>query len=765
MRRSDIGFSLLEIVVSVFVLAVMISVGALTFQSTVTRERSKGLAHTLAAELRAARATALQSERFVAVCLPNDGSDNPFSRSFSIRAGYDRGDLVRTVNFDDDLSAAVYSGRWPGDNLETFSELPSWLDNADDEYRLVFRPDGTALSEDMAEKDGKYHFVVASQMEASGTTLTAVTSPTTIWVSKAGTIGVLESALPSGKLPTSGQVPLAAKLSPPRPRDDSSTPIISSVDFLPLKVEELEDVGLGQTAVQIHPQQKLQGMGQNGIEYGLTTFRLRAKDADGGPLRFQVEVEASEGEPGNFSFQESVSALGPTTGGQMDFVQTDSGDWVWESVISWRPPPGAVMGTVYDFSIKVEDPKGHFVEAESGGDLLPRISLLKPESIVYETDDQQLTMTNLDGTSHRKLTTQEEDESEPFFSSDGTRLYSFYKSPEELAMITRNADGTNRKRLRNFPRSYFRKLTFDPFKNYAAYLTGSAETVRVEFQREESKQVTIDIEDPDTGETTTETVTVYYLVDDFKDIQINKLEVMHLNSGKKVTISDHAEADFKWYGTPRFGLAYTENDIYDADDKVAATPQDPRAVTAGVAENLPSYIPSPGYEQKRQQVVIRGYPPKPEAKDLPALSEGHQSEVFNLARPQFYLEMKTKPPCLTFHDSSGTLGSKVLVDPQVKSPSWSSDGRSVLYARESGNTVNICQQTVLNESLDGLEMTREEVLFSGTGVSQPLLSSGGEYAFFLKDGDILRIDFRSSREPTNLTKNLQRRVLSYVVSP
>ena len=127
--------------------------------------------------------------------------------------------------------------------------------------------------------------------------------------------------------------------------------------------------------------------------------------------------------------------------------------------------------------------------------------------------------------------------------------------------------------------------------------------------------------------------------------------------------------------------------------------------------------------------------------------------------------MKTKPPCLTFHDSSGTLGSKVLVDPQVKSPSWSSDGRSVLYARESGNTVNICQQTVLNESLDGLEMTREEVLFSGTGVSQPLLSSGGEYAFFLKDGDILRIDFRSSREPTNLTKNLQRRVLSYVVSP
>jgi hypothetical protein len=756
----------LEIVVAIFVLAVMVSVGALTFQSTVTRERSKGLAHTLAAELRAARATALQSEKFVAVCLPNDGSSNPFSRSFAVRAGYDRGDLVRTVNFDDDLSATVFTGRWAGDTLETFRELPSWLDDAEDEYRLVFRPDGTALSEDLAQKDGKYQFVVSSSMEASGEKLTAATSPTTIWVSKAGTVGVMESTLPAGELPKTGRVPTAARLSPASTNNENKDPVVTAVDFLPIEVEDLEDVGLGQTAVQIHPQQKLQGMGQNGIEYGLTTFRFRAKDADGGPLRFQVEVESSVGEAGNFSFQESASALGPTTGGQMDFVQTESGDWVWESVISWRPPPGARMGTVYDFTLKVEDPQGNLVETESGGDLIPRMALLRPENIVYETDDKQLTMTNLDGTSHRKLTLTEVDEFDPFFSSDGTRLYSFYDSPTELAIITRNADGTNRKRLRSFPHSYFRKLTFDPFKNYAAYLTGSSETFDVEYQEEKSRQVVIEIDDPaNPGEKIQKTVTVYYLVDGSSPISINKLEVMHLNSGKKVTVSDHAEENFKWYGTPRFGLAYTENDIYDDDDRVAASAQDPDALAQGVAENLSDYIPSPGYERKRQEVVIRDYPPRPEATNLPNLSDGHQSEVFNLARPRYYVELKSTAPCLTFYDSTGALATRVLVNPSVKSPSWSSNGRDVLYARESGSAVNICKQTVLNASLDAFEMSGEEVLYSASGVSQPLLSSSGDYAFFVKSGDIMRLDLSGRGSPVNLTENLERKVLSYVLSP
>src|SRR5690606_34237677 len=128
--------------------------------------------------------------------------------------------------------------------------------------------------------------------------------------------------------------------------------------------------------------------------------------------------------------------------------------------ISWRPPPGAPTDTVYDFTLSLEDPEGLRTEITSGEGLIPRMVLLRPENVVYETNEPHLLMTNIDGTSHRRLTGEAEPESKPFFSSDGTRLYSFYETPEELSLITRNADGTQRRKLQTFPLSYFRKLTF-----------------------------------------------------------------------------------------------------------------------------------------------------------------------------------------------------------------------------------------------------------------------------------------------------------------
>lgn len=758
---------MIEVVVAIFVLGLLLAVGALTFGSTVSRERSKGLAHSLAAELRAARATALQSEKYVAVCIPNDGTDNPFSRSFAVRGGYDRAELIRTVNFEDDLSATIFTGRWTGDAVEDFDELPSWVDQPAKEYRLVFRPDGTALSNDIASFDGRYNFVVASGMEASTQTLQAATNPTTIWVSKAGTVGVLENQLPVGTLPPSSAVPEVAVLTPPSNSNSDIDPEITAVDFLPIKVDELENVGLGQTAVQIHPRQKRPGGGKNGVEYGLTTFRFRAKDLDGGPLNFTVKATANRGEAGNFSYSESNSALGPSTGGQMDYVRDESGNWIWESVISWRPPPGADSGNVYDFEVRVEDPEGNFDEIVSGADLMPRMALLQPENIVYETNDHQLVMTNLDGTSHRRLTEVDQEESKPFYSSDGTRLYSFHNTPETLALITRNADGTQRKALQSFEKSHFRDLAFDPFHSYAAYLLGSTETIDVPYKEVAERTETITVSDGDGG-TETISVTVYYLVDRIAELKIDNLEVMHLNSGKKVSISSHAKPDFTWYGSPRFGLSYREAEIHAEENLTDPPAQDPRAVAQGKAVPLPQYYGEPGYFVKRKELVIRDYPPKAVPHDLPDLAEGLIAEVFNLARPRFVLEHSSNDPALRFVDGREgpeQLAPRVLEASPVTSPSWSRDGRDVLYAKTSGDTVQICKRTVLNDKLDGFDLSGEEVLFSDTGASSPLLSASGKYAFFLKDGDILRVEVDSKSAPVNLTENLDRKVLSFVLSP
>lgn len=766
MRRGRSGFTILELLVGIFILGVVLSVGALTFGQSMTAEQSRGLGYSLAAELRAARVTATQKEMYVAVCIPNDGGTNPFSRSFAVRGGYDRPELLRTVNFDKDQAATVYSGPWGGSALSPDPQAPQWVKDSPREFRLVFRPDGTAFSENLGALDGKFHFVVGARMTGSAERLTAVTRPTTVWVSKAGTVGILENSLPAGSLPASNDVPQVAQLSPPDRTAKGREPVIASVDFLPLKVDEIQNVGLGQTAVQIHPQQKLPGMGQEGVEYGLTTFRFRAKDPDGGPLFFSVSAEASKGEAGNFSYEKSVSALGPTTGGQMNFVQTERGDWVWEAVISWRPPPGAASDTVYDFLVTVEDPEGNKTELASGAELLPRIVLLLPENIVYQTDDDQLMMTNLDGTSHRLLTSDDEPEHSPFFSSDGTRLYSFQETDTELSMITRNADGTQRKKLQAFPKAYFRKLTFDPFKNYVAYLAGSSNVLTVNPVEEYSEQVAIpgtESSGGESGSSTPQYVTVWkHRAADPITVNIDHLEVMHLNSGKRVSISDHAKENFKWYGNPRFGLAYTEIEI---SPMKKGHPQDPQALALGLASPLPDYRPKPGVEEKNQGVLIREYPPVAKPHVLPVMEAGLQTEVFNLSQPDLYLQCNETAPCLTFKDLSGSLPDQVLMSSKVESPSWSKDGQWVLYARSNGGNTMICRQKVLDPSLTAMDLEGEEVLYQASGILTPQLSASGDHAFFLRGGDLYRLDVNNRKAPINLTKNLSKGVLSFVLSP
>ncbi|MCA9781666.1 MAG: hypothetical protein KC800_33340, partial [Candidatus Eremiobacteraeota bacterium] len=150
---------------------------------------------------------------------------------------------------------------------------------------------------------------------------------------------------------------------------------------------------------------------------------------------------------------------------------------------------------------------------------------------------------------------------------------------------------------------------------------------------------------------------------------------------------------------------------------------------------------------------------------LPPLVTGHMEEVFNLVRPRYYLVQRNEAPCLTFHDSTDTLPTTTICAGPIKSPSWSHNGRDVLYAKENGDQVDICQRQVLNDKLDALDLGPEVVVYTDKGVRDPVLSSGGEYAFFLRGGDIHRIGLRSGGKPINLTKGLGSKVLSYVLSP
>lgn len=762
------AFTLLELVVALSILSVALGIAFVNLRTGVTSEGSRGLAYELVAELRAARSEAQQSGKFVTFTFPSDGGSNPFSRSFQIQSGYDKSNSVRTRDFDHDTRATIFAGEWGSDTQPAEPDTPLWVGSTSEGYRLIFHPDGKVSSPNLLSLDGRFSLVILSTGEASGQTLNRASNPSTVWISRAGTIGMTEKSLPLGTLPSGGQKPVIASATVPTNTNTNSEPQLVSVDFLPKKVDDIENVGLGQTYVQIHPQQTRPGQGTNGVEYGLTTFRFRAKDLDGGPLNFRISSEADRGsEHGNFSYASLDTPLGPSIEGPMDFVQTETGEWLWETQISWRPAPGSTVGTVFDFQLAVTDKDGHLMETESGTTFFPRIALLEPENVAMEVDGNKLYLTNMNGTATRKLTvTEPGTESNPFYSSDGTILYSFEDTPDELAILVRNGDGTGLKKLQSFPRSFFRRLTFDPFKTFAGYLAGSSDVADIEYEVvEQTGSYTYEEDSGGEGGTTTVTVPVYGVVTRTTQVSINQLEVMHLNSGKKVTVSDHAQPDFNWYGKPRYGLGFRELRIYDDSDRVPpGQTQHPRVIADGVAGPLPNIIPSPGYRMESSGVVIQDYPPRAVAATLPVRPAGVETQVYNLASPRFHLECANSAPCLSLVDDTGALPKSVLSSAKVTSPSWSRDGQWVYYARTDGAETKIIRRKALNATLDSHDIGSEDVLYSDTGVTSPKVTQSGDFAFFMKGGDLYRLGVNDRTTPINLTAQLPARVKSFVLS-
>ena len=113
MNRRPRGFSFIEVMVVIFLLSLMLGAGSLTLRKSVDRQGSKGLALSLASELRAVRAQAQRKQHYVAACFPNDGGTTPLSLSFAQREGADQARLTRVREFDRDYHAVFFIGTWP----------------------------------------------------------------------------------------------------------------------------------------------------------------------------------------------------------------------------------------------------------------------------------------------------------------------------------------------------------------------------------------------------------------------------------------------------------------------------------------------------------------------------------------------------------------------------------------------------------------------------------------------------------------------------
>ncbi len=435
-RSSQRAFTLLEITLTLALLGVLFGLTTVGLRGSIQKEGPRGLAHSLAGELRAARAEAQRSGQLVAVCFPSDRKTNSLSRSVYIRRGAQRGKVWKRLNFEREFLATIFLGTWPSATLASDALPPGWSSSTSDEVAIVFRPDGTAICNDIPAINDSVPIVVAQAMQGdfSGPSgrLSGALHPQTIWVSKSGTVRVNSDKAPLDTLPRAGTSELAVAQLKPEVLA-SSTPRITSANLFPKVIDPDQGSGIGQTLVQLHPYQKHGSQ----VEYGLASIEVSATDDDGGPLAYKLISEASGGSGGAGAF--SV----PNQEGIMKYSRDPrDGQYRWRALVSWRPPPGAPAGTSYNLKFVVSDPEGNTAEASAATNLLPTIESLIPSRIVMETTTRKLYLTNLDGAG-QVWVNPKEGEYFPFFGRDGSKLYSFFDRPGNRAELrSRPANGT-----------------------------------------------------------------------------------------------------------------------------------------------------------------------------------------------------------------------------------------------------------------------------------------------------------------------------------
>lgn len=726
MGRRNAGVSLLELIMGIVIISIFLGMTTISLRKSIEQEGPKALTYALASDIKAARAEAQRSGKLVAVCFPSDGKTNSFSQDALVRKGEQRGHVFKILSYGNEYKGYIFAGQWPGATRETHDILLGWDTATSDEMVLFFRPDGTAFSNDIPSLDGNYPLVVGSEFVSSSGgptgTLSAVTNPATVWISRAGTVTVDEKSVPAGTLPSGGSVPSVAALSLDRVASPIA-PRIRDIEYLPKEIPGEDTVGLGQNYVNVHPEQKE----SERLEYGIATLLVKATDTDGGPLFYELEAFSSDAEVGAFSISKDEGA--------MSYVyDAEDRQYYWQALISWRPPPGAEEGTEYELSVTVKDEQGLSDNARSGAGLLPKFGTLSPVRMVMAASDGHLYLANMAGRSTIELTEPGQPEREPFFSQDGSRIYSFRDMPGGGQQLrVRNADGSRVYRvLRDFSGSVMSTLQYDPTYTYVAYLdpTPPAPTIfpyQYPWRRNNRGAWT--------------------LRDGSSSYSGQRIEVLHLRADEPpLTITTLGRGPFNWVSSHKHALAY---DTVSVPGRVSNY-------------GLGPYIPSPGYENSRSGTQLVGFPPTLNSID-PTTTTSAAGQVYNPADENWYLIHDGSS--LRLRSLTGGRDEIVHSGPIHGKPSWSSNGEQVAFVASTGSGRRVEVKRVLTDSFTLSTPFETRFEYTGGNLSNAQLDPDAAWVFFLDDGHLYRALNSSGAARADLSEDLGKNIADYVVAP
>jgi prepilin-type N-terminal cleavage/methylation domain-containing protein len=736
------GFTLLELVFAAAIAVILLGMTAVSMRPVIDQEGPRGLAHSLAADLRAARAEAMRSGRPVAFCFASDSRTNSLTRAAHVRVGEQKGKLWRTLSYESEYDATIFLGKWGDAVSERFNIPDGWRASTSRETALYFAPDGRAYSEDLLSLDGRYPLVVASAMEgtfngAEGT-LSGVVNPQTIWVSQRGTIEVKTDQTPLGTLPRTGSKDLTVARLGDEPAGSGAAPTIVSSTFLPGQVDGLETAGIGQNFVQIHPNQK---DGQQ-LEYGLATIEVRAEDADGGPLRYVLAATTSTGDAGKFSVSEQQ--------GELSFLYDEvARRHLWKTVVSWRPPPSAPANRTYQLFLTVYDPEGHSVEVSTEAGLLPAVTSLPPARIVVCSTGQQMYLTNLDGANEVRIT-RDGPEYSPFFSQDGSCIFSFHDldaAAGHRELRSRPANGSiGYARLADF-QGATSNILYDPTYTFAALLS-PAGTHNFDWgQVTESSGGGGGEEDGGGG-------TEYNFSNGSNSVPVSNVFILNLmSSDPPVRVTSMGTGEFFWAANARHTFFFGEE-----------VPL-PEITEHGYGP----FSPNPGHEEIRLAKYLVGFPPTLVDSEVEAVSAA--GRVYNPAHQGWYLVVDGNR--LSAHNQSTGVSQLLYTAPGGfersdsgrPNPSWSADGERVAFIASPGPSARVISLRVLDSDFSLLSSPEVDFELAVADASRAQLSPAGEWIYFLRGGNVMRAVNQTGSPLVDITDHLEIDVADYVISP
>ncbi len=739
-RSQSHGYSLLEILMALALLGILIAITTVSLRSRTEQEGPRGLAIALASELRAARSEAQKSGQLVAVCFPSDEKKNSLSRSAVIRRGAQKGAVWRNLSFESEFAATIFLGTWPGSELELTDLPPSWNTSTRNEIAIFFRPDGTAFSNDLPAVDGALPIVIGSALMGnfSGPTgqLAGAVNPQTIWVSSSGSIQVEPNKVAVGTLPSAGEKHLSVASLDLKELPSSSPEIINPVLY-PEPVDDDEGTGIGQSFVQLHPFQK---SGEQ-LEYGLATIEVNAKDADGGPLSYVLSAESvdSSGDPGNFTI--------PELKGPMKFVlDRKTNQYLWKAVVSWRPPPGAPTDSTYFLTLTVIDPEGNEAIASSKAGLLPKITALPPARIAMVTSNNRLFITNLDGGGEVRANPGETDKM-PFFSRDGSQLFTFHPGASGHTLRSRLSDGTpNFETLASIsgkpedvwidPTGCFAMIT-DNIRSGVAFPWGRV--IITGGGKDDSPSAT-----PQYGDTTR---------------SLQSINVINLMTGDRIHLTDDARADsFEWASNHTHLFSYVD---------VKETPLKELKGTTPVVYDYGWHHEPPGLTEPTLAKQLSGNPFAAVNSSLPVVSS--RARRYNPANPDWYAQVIGGVLKVAHRDgvqektiASGAFESNAW-GPQ--NPTWSANGQHLVAIQSPGSGATIKSFRVFDSAGKLLASPTSTYSKALPNASLAQLDPEGKWVYYLQDSNIFRSTNDSHQKTINISGHINGTMDDYVISP